>query len=217
MELVKKANPLLPKSKQKILYNLTNSPSINHDSVKALDDKTRIVIAASYLPVKNFDGLVKAVNLLPEVYKNKLIIDWYGTKDETVYATKIENLITRFKLSHIIHLHSAVQNILDKYKGADFVALVSHHEGFPNTICEAMAMGKPVIVTAVSDIPLFIKENENGFMCSSDDYTSIGKALMKAIDTSENERIDIGMRNKKLAEELFDPYRIINEMIDLFD
>src|SRR5690606_8631685 len=96
-----------------------------------------------------------------------------------------------------------------------YVGLFSHHEGFPNTICEAMALKKPIIVSSISDIPLFAKHNENVFICDSNDVTSIKKAIMNAMDSSDKERSKFGENNYNVAIENFQRERIIKEYLQL--
>ena len=44
------------------------------------------------------------------------------------------------------------------------LSIMSHHEGFPMTMIEAMASGVPVIATAVGGIPEAITDGQTGFL-----------------------------------------------------
>ena len=110
---------------------------------------------------------------------------------------------------------SATRNIFEKYIEADFVGLFSHHEGFPNAICEGMAIKMPVIVSGVSDLPLFIKDNLNGFICDSKSIESIKESLMKAVDSTPEERASMGEKNLKVTNEYFNKEKIINSYLSL--
>ncbi len=198
----------------KVIYNIVNVPEIEERD-KVYPDKTHIVVAASYRAVKNLDGLIEAVITLPQEYKDKLKIDWYGNRETPEYADDMSNKIISNGLSDIIKMNAAIPNIFEKYMEADFVGLFSHYEGFPNTVCEAMALGKPVIVTKVSDVPYFINENENGFLCDPNRSESIKNALIKAIESSDSERNKMGSLNKKKSMVEFDRDVIIDEYLKL--
>lgn len=53
------------------------------------------------------------------------------------------------------------------YQKAHVVMITSYTEGFPMVIEEGMARGCAVIATPVGDIPVHVKNNENGFLFSS--------------------------------------------------
>lgn len=48
--------------------------------------------------------------------------------------------------------------------GADLFILASHYEGFPIALMEALALGLPVVVTAVGAIPEVIRNGEEGLI-----------------------------------------------------
>lgn len=212
MDLVKKANPFLPNRKCKVIYNIVNIPHIDLPESNS-SDKIQIVVAASYRPVKNLDGLIEAIHLLPEEYKNKLRIDWYGNMDSSDYIQQMEVMIQEYRLKEVIFLHEATQEIFHKYAFADFVGLFSHHEGFPNTISEAMAMGKPIIATEVSDLPRLITDGLNGYLCDSKKIKTIEKNLRIALDVSETVKKKMSMINMGIAQKKFGKKDIIQKYL----
>jgi glycosyltransferase involved in cell wall biosynthesis len=77
---------------------------------------------------------------------------------------------------------SNVKTIAGIYDRASVLLLTSATEGFPMVVIEAMAHGCVVIATPVGDIPLHIKQGENGFLfCNTQDEKLIieeGKKLI---------------------------------------
>ncbi|MFB9057051.1 glycosyltransferase [Mariniflexile ostreae] len=216
LDMVKKANPLLRNKKCAVIYNFTTMGEVALTIPK--NQKLVITVPASYRNVKNTEGLVEGINLLTENHKKKLIINWYGsieTKGGKAYYNKVSKKIKEYKLEDVIHLNEASTDIANIYKNSDFIALLSHFEGFPNVISEAMTIGRPVIVTKVSDIPIFVKENENGFLCDSTNTLSIKNAFEKAIETTEKERNIMGLNNLEKAKTLFDKDKIVNAYLTL--
>jgi glycosyltransferase involved in cell wall biosynthesis len=72
-------------------------------------------------------------------------------------------------LSYCIPLgHKSELNEIDEiYRQSHVIIITSYTEGFPMVIEEAMARGCVVMATPVGDIPIHIKNKENGFLFSS--------------------------------------------------
>jgi glycosyltransferase involved in cell wall biosynthesis len=221
LKMVKKINPFLQNSKLKVIYNLVNvnQTFTNYNSsINNNNNKTKIVIAASYRSCKNLDGLLKALILLPDEYKNKLLIEWYGnfeiSNDSKKYINSILHDIEIHNLKEVIILKPHVNNILYHFYNSDFVGLFSHFEGFPNSICEAMSLSKPVICSKVSDVGLILKNNVNGFMCDSYNIDSIKFALINAINSTHIDRLKFGIENKKLSQKYFNRTVVLNSYLN---
>lgn len=216
LDLVKKANPFLKPSKMKVIYNIVNIPETKNKKYRNTSDNIHIVIAARYAPQKNIQGLIEAVNQLEDSYKKRLRIDWYGKIDtNNSYFKMALKKIDDYNLNKILSFYNDTNQIFEKFQCADYIGLFSHYEGFPNAICEAMALEKPIICSRVSDVPLIIKENKNGFLCDSNDLKSIQNALIKALNSTENERRKMGKNNKMVADEKFERNSIINQYLEI--
>jgi|SRR5690554_493710 len=218
LEILRKTNPLLNKSKQKVIYNIV---SISEQLSHVENNKNKyleVVVAARYVKLKNLDGLIEAISLLPDIYKNRIRVNWYGmiSIDNVNYIQSVQDKINKYELSEKIILNDTTSDIFKKYLQADFVAMLSYHESFPNSICEAMLLKKPVIVSRVSDIGSLIKEDLNGFVCEPDDPNSIKHALIKAIDSTSFKNKKMGENNYNLAVKMFSKDKIIDSYLKLF-
>lgn len=213
--MVKKVNPILSSRKTSVIYNIVNVPQLKvKQSIST--EKLKIVIAARYESQKNLDGLIETLISFPKNILEKIQINWYGSmsgRDD--YLNHLKTKIKLNNLQSTLILNDATADIFERYVEADFVGLFSHFEGFPNTICEAMALGKPVIVTKVSDVPNFVKEDVNGFLCYSHEPSSMKAALLKALNSTSKERLEMGLNNKKLANQFFNEDKIIEQYLDV--
>jgi len=66
-------------------------------------------------------------------------------------------------------LTGAVENIIDYYQSADIVLINSKTEGLPNTLLEAMACGKTVLVKDIPGIRYLVKHLETGIVFGSNE------------------------------------------------
>jgi glycosyltransferase involved in cell wall biosynthesis len=60
----------------------------------------------------------------------------------------------------------------------DVVLMPSRIDGRPNVLLEALAMGIPVIATAIGGIPEVLAEGKVGFLCKSPDPDEFRDALL---------------------------------------
>jgi glycosyltransferase involved in cell wall biosynthesis len=61
----------------------------------------------------------------------------------------------------------------------DISVLASRQEGFPNSIVEAMAAGRPVIATRVGGVPDAVVHGETGLLVSADSADEMAGALVQ--------------------------------------
>lgn len=207
------SNSKIPSSKIHVIYNLHGDlqdvATIEEDDYQ--NDKIRIVIPASYSVVKNVAGVIKAVAMLNDTDKEKIEIHWYGHKeialgDTSVYDAAVAE-IEKNGLSRIVYLHEETKDIYSIMLKSDFVGLFSLYEGLPNAICEGLLLGKPIIMTRVSDYTVLV--NGNGFVCDSSSE-AIRNTLHDAISTSWEQRKEMGDISEQIAKKYLTYDRIQN-------
>ena len=221
IEIVKKVNPLLSNKKLKVLYNIIDTnywtPSDAYKYDMSSGKKFKLLIAARHQKQKNIIGLINGVNSLDLKDKKKLVIDWYGDEHENDNTlTDAKKMIKKFNLSNNFNFYPATTDIRSKIQSADAVGLFSFFEGFPNFICEGMACAKPVVASAVSDIPLILS-SENGFLCNPNDKDSIAEALSKTINLTEIDLLKMGKANRKNIICNFNSEKIVDEYLKLLN
>jgi glycosyltransferase involved in cell wall biosynthesis len=136
------------------IYNLINDITPESKYIPLEYGRVNVVVAASYQPLKNMHRLILAIANLSAEERRRIHIDWYGQIYVADYGTKPYDdalaLIQENNLVDVISLNPPVKNIYDYMHKADAIALVSEVEGLPNVICEALMLGKPVIMSNVS-------------------------------------------------------------------
>ena len=209
-----------PEYKHRIstIYNAVIVPEIAY--TKSEKSQRRIAVAASYQSNKNPINVIHALKGLSEADKRKISIDWYGSKKvsegDTKIAGKVNSLVKQYHLEDCFHANDATQDIYFEMAKADAVGLFSRYEGLPNAVCEGMMIGKPIIMTHVSDYCKFITEY-NGILCDADDVDSIRTALELFIRKSDDELIRMGEKSKEIANKLFNPVIVVEQWEELFN
>ncbi len=208
------------KEKMRTIYNTVILGDVTSEYIPKQDGKLHVCIAASIYGTKNPLGLVKAILLMTEEERGRIVIDWYGRSQAQIGDTKVYDetcaQIAEHRLQNVLRLHDATKDIANIMNQSDGVALFSDHEGLPNAICEGMMLGKPIVMTRVSDYNTLIEEGRNGFLCDWDNPESIKSALFRMAGLSADELIQMGNLSKEKANMLFSEEKVISEWIKLF-
>jgi glycosyltransferase involved in cell wall biosynthesis len=176
-----------------------------------LENKKVILYAGSLEPRKKLDILIAAFERikakLPET--SLLILGDGPDKDRLV------KLCSKKKLTKDVKFVGKV----DYYKVPLYYAL-SDVFVLPSqggiTVMEAMASGKPVIVSeecnALYSVPGIVRPKENGFIVKKGDSYAIEKHLYQLL-TDESLAVKMGKKSKELARNLFSIDRMIEGFI----
>jgi glycosyltransferase involved in cell wall biosynthesis len=82
------------------------------------------------------------------------------------------------------------ETVLRLFRAADASVLPSAWENFPHTIVEALAVGCPVIATAVGGVPEVVRDGENGLLVPPGDAAALATAIERFFgDASLRERL----------------------------
>ena len=65
---------------------------------------------------------------------------------------------------------------------ADAALLSSRWENFPHLVVEALAVGTPVIATAVGGVPEVVRDGENGLLVPAGDPDALAAAIRRLLD-----------------------------------
>lgn len=207
-------------NKLKVIYNTVTLQPVSTKYIPKRNGRLHMVVAASYQYLKNPIGVVNALVLMNDEEREKIRIDWYGRKevvrgDTRAYDEAIE-LIKQYGLGDVIALHGDTKEIHDRMQEADMIALFSSREGLPNAICEGMTLGKPIIMSKVSDYDVLIDES-NGFLCDWDSAESIRDVFIKASSLTIDKLVQMGECSEQKAKMLFSNEAIIDKWIELIE
>lgn len=193
------------------IYNIVDLPPITSTYTPYRDNRLHILVPASYRSVKNPMGMLKAVSLLSDEDRKRLCIEWYGDiKKEQGCYDKMCDFIKQNNLQDTVLLYDATTDIANRINEADMVGLFSTAEGLPNAVCEGMMLGKPVLMTRVSDYEI-LAGGGNGFLCDANNVQSISAALSSAINTSKEELLAMGKCSKQKALSLFSKEEVLQQ------
>jgi glycosyltransferase involved in cell wall biosynthesis len=79
-------------------------------------------------------------------------------------------------------------DVLRLFRAADASVLSSSWENFPHTVVEALAVGCPVLATAVGGVPEVVQDGVNGLLVRPDDPPALATAIERLFADRELRR-----------------------------
>ena len=98
------------------------------------------------------------------------------------------------------------------FAAVDAALFTSAWENLPHTLLEALAVGTPVIATAVGGIPEVVRDGENGLLVPAGDVKAIAEAIDR-LATDERLRASLAAAAAPSVEELSEP-RILGRIVE---
>jgi glycosyltransferase involved in cell wall biosynthesis len=113
------------------------------------------------------------------------------------------------------------QELIPLYQNATLFILTpvqtddGDRDGIPNVLVEAMAVGLPVITTAVAGIPELVENNQNGLLYQPHDVEGISSGIIELLRNAEKRR-QLGDAASKKVNEQFDVAQAAKRLKTLF-
>lgn len=101
------------------------------------------------------------------------------------------------------------------YCAADVFVISSLDEGFPRTLLEAMAFGKPIVATTVGAIPEVIKDHANGILVEPESPDQLAHAIIEILnDPSLSIRLGSAAKTEVAK---YDWEVLVHEVVKVYD
>ena len=141
-------------------------------------DDRHLLAIGKLVPQKGFDLAIKAFAQIAQKYP-----DWTLTiLGEGEMRSELEKLCMELDLEDRVFMPGIVKNVDAHLRKADIFILPSRFEGFPITLCEAMACGVPVIASNCLSGPReIIHDGIDGMLISPDSVSALATGLHQLI------------------------------------
>jgi len=172
---------------------------------------------------KGCDVTIKALRIIKERFPDivlvlagtKNIIDWGQTQQKDIaymvnlvdfYGMRKNVLIDAFKLEDMPELYAA---------STVCVYPSSSSEPFGLTMLEALASGKPMVVTETGGMPEIIKDGINGFVIPIKDFESLASRTIQLIaDKDLRERL--GYTGRQMVEQNYTKEAVTQSTLNIY-
>jgi glycosyltransferase involved in cell wall biosynthesis len=163
---------------------------VDFNRASGIDDgQCHLIFVGRLVPKKNPLALIEAFRIATD-QKDNLILDIVG---DGPLMPDVRKRIEQLGLGKKINLHGrkshdfclALMARADLYVQHSVTDFNGDQEGLPNSILEALLLGKPVISTIHSGIPEAVEDGRNGYLVREHDFVQMGEKIVQALGRSK--------------------------------
>lgn len=155
-------------------------------------------------PVKDLPVLVQAVASLGDWW---LLLVGEGDEDRTVERVAIET-----GMSDRLVMAGVLADVRPALAACDVFCLTSRWEGLPAAVMEAMAAGKPVVVSNVGGVGELVTDGTDGFLVEPGDVDGFAAAILRA-----HQEPQMGVNARETVRARFSLAAMTRSFIDLWE
>jgi glycosyltransferase involved in cell wall biosynthesis len=155
----------------------------------------RLVMVARFAEQKDHRLLVDALAMLKHL---SWTIELIGNGDTSVITQQVQSL----GLQDRVHILGQRSDVKDRLAAANVFLLITHWEGFPRSIIEAMRASLPVIATDVAGVSEAVVDGETGFLVPHGDRDALVQALTTCVQ-NKNRCAAMGHAGRMRYEQAF--------------
>lgn len=202
----------IPKDQIKMIYDGVNHPNkelVNYRS----NNEISFIMSGSYSEAKGQVQLIEAVAKLPNSYKARIKVDFWGI-GLTNYVENMKLKIQKYKLNNIILINDYAENIWNILGNYDIGINCTRFEAFGRCTVEYLMSGLPVIAADLGANKELINP-DNGLIYHYNDIDDLKDKIMFIMDN-----IHVYRKNKMSisinALNNFSCQKSTKNLIDLF-
>jgi polysaccharide biosynthesis protein PelF len=135
-------------------------------------------------PLKDLHTLIRAFAIVREKIPAARLRIFGGTPAvNRLYHESCQALITELGLDGAAVLEGRIERAVDAYHAGSIVALTSISEGFPYTVVEAMACGRPTVCTNVGGVAEAV--GDTGRVVAPRDHAAVAEACIELLSDDQ--------------------------------
>ncbi len=188
----------------------TCSPPQVYEKFKIPPDKHLLLLFGWEPITKGVDVAMDAVERLTSIGL-PITLGIVGTETLREFVLRRNNEV----LPSWLHIIPPIDNVANLYKAASLFISASRNEGFPYSICEAMANGLPVVLSEIPGVT-WARETPGATFFPSGNSTALAAAIREVLGwtTEEHERRIVA--NKQLINTKFTVSRWVEQILRMY-
>ena len=196
--------------------DLSNFRKITDKKYKHFSNENpmKVLLPARMLKTKGVDVFIESAKKAKNIPVEFILAGPYDPcNPDHIKLSELENFQT---LNNCTWLGNK-NNMVDLYNNCDLVVLLSHREGCPKSLLEAMSCGKAIITTNVPGcIDLLCKDRKNVMIINHESTLEFIDALNYFLK-KPSELNRMGTENASIAKKKYDSLKIAKETIEMHE
>jgi len=190
------------------------------EEIGSTEHHINVAYIGQLYPPKGVHFLIEALAQVVKDYPNiRLnIIGHHVIEEYADYRNRLEKLIRELNLTEYVIFVGWRDDALNVVAAMDIVVHPSLAEGFGRAVLEAMALGKPVVMTKVGGLRDTIDDGRNGYLVNPADVDAIALRISQ-LCIDEKFRIKLGqaaretvLNDHRIEDKLTEMSKIITSM-----
>lgn len=175
------------------------------------EDSLVVTAVAVFRPVKDLETLIRAAAVLRARHPNlHVLLVGSGPCSE-----QLRKAASAHGVGDRIHFSGYLTSPPNPHQYGDVSVLCSLQEGFPNSVIEAMAAGRPVVATAVGGIPDAVEEGVTGLLVPPRSPADLAAAIDRLI-VDEGLRRNMGRAGRERARTDFAAKAVLERLSQIY-
>lgn len=166
---------------------------------------------------KGLETVFECKKLLNKILGNNFTWKIAGINGQDEISNLLERKYGSTFQENGIDLLGALQEkeLIDELLAADVFVHPSHVDNSPNSICEAMLLGMPIIATYAGGIPSIIENHEEGLLIQDGDFHAMAGAVLE-FHGNRSYATELGKKARATAIKRHDPQKIIDTILKVY-
>jgi glycosyltransferase involved in cell wall biosynthesis len=209
---------LAPEKVQVVYYGIEperwSLPSQDLRSKWELNGQLLVGTVGRLEPVKGHDVLIRAMPSVVQQFPQTMLL--IAGHDPWGYGRVLERLATQLGVGAHLRFLGFQNDVPSFLHAIDVFAFASRSEGFGQVVIEAMAAGKPVVVSRIAPLTEIVVDGESGLWAESESPESFAEKIIWLFSHPEEARA-MGRRGKERVYTLFSASRMAEETVHIYE
>jgi glycosyltransferase involved in cell wall biosynthesis len=149
---------------------------------------------------KGHDLLIRAMPFIAQQFPQTTLL--IAGHDPWGYGRVLESLVTQLGMEKHVRFLGFQDDIPSFLHAIDVFAFASRSEGFGQVVIEAMAAGKPVVVSRIAPLTEIVIDGETGFYAEPENPESFAEKILWLLSHRE-EAQNMGKRGQEVVKKRF--------------